>query len=207
MADDNRRDLREVADSEMDAADAVDTADDDAGDVMDESAGGLSGRIERTRRKLQKRRSEKRSRKKAQQLKEERARQQRRRRIEQNNPDGAREQAAASLRQGQLLASELGISKSKGSAIASRVNAALEQGGQAVEALDIDNDGDTDVFEAVEARSERGRDLTPTITSDEQPVEGIDMTDLETVGERPVDTGTISSPDINEGPIEDDLDL
>lgn len=218
MADTPTDDLREADDAEADADGMQDAVDEE------ESSGGLSQRIENLRNQVRKRRSRKRVKRQSKQARENVESRRREERIENNNPQGPRESVAASLRQAKLVASELGVSTQQARGIIARGNEALAQGGEALERLDLDGDGDTDIFEAVEEGQERGTDLTPEADMPgEREVDAVDMTDLQTPGEEPVDevdqTPTVTTPgefdvesetgfrDPNAQSIEDDLGL
>jgi Sec-independent protein translocase protein TatA len=125
---------------------------------------GLSKRIkdfrERVETKKQARRAKKRA-KSREQKKAERKKQAdkraRDRRIEKNEPENVREEAAASVRQLKLLSSELGVAPENVREVVNNAGKVLEdaqeQGSDALEQLDVDGDGDTDILQSFESQS------------------------------------------------------
>jgi len=125
---------------------------------------GLSDRIQQFRERVQRRNRAKQAEERAQareerietreQAEQERARQQR---IRENDPETLREEAAASARQIRLLSSELGIDTESARNVvddASQIlKTAREQGQGAVEQLDTDGDGDTDILQLFESET------------------------------------------------------
>jgi len=144
-------------------------------------ANGLSGRIERFRERVQsakqKREAKKRAKERKQQRKQKRKKAEQRargRRVEKNEPEGAREEAAASVRQLRLLGSELGVDRETAQNISQQANELIDTAQQegSMGALDVDGDGDTDILQSFEEElteedafdlSEAGSGFDPTV--------------------------------------------
>jgi small-conductance mechanosensitive channel len=103
----------------------------------------LSDRLESLREQLTEKKEQRRQ-----------AKQKRRERIERNAPEGAREEIQATGKQAQLLAAELGVSRSRAEQIVDRgteaVTQAAKAGDEALAKLDSDGDGDTDILKSLE---------------------------------------------------------
>ena len=127
----------------------------------------VSEKLASLRERLKNRRKKRRVKRKSQQLKNESERRKRERRIEENEPEGLSETAEATRQQAgdlaeegrktveeetRVLASELGVSPDRVDSLmesaSDRIQAAKESG--TLSDLDIDGDGDTDLFSAVD---------------------------------------------------------
>jgi hypothetical protein len=125
---------------------------------------GLSKRIEDFRERVESKKQARRAKKRAksrEQEREQRSQQAderaRDRRIAKNEPESVTEEAQASVRQLKLLSSELGVAPENVREVVENASGVLEnaqeQGSEALEQLDVDGDGDTDILQSFESQA------------------------------------------------------
>lgn len=111
-------------------------------------------KLESLRKKVITRKKRKKSMNRKKQAKQAGERFARKRRVKRNNPEGKREKFQATGRQARLLAAELGITVEQAKSVqkqaTTRLDRALEAGGDALDSLDTDGDGDTDILSSFE---------------------------------------------------------
>lgn len=161
-------------------------------------------KFERLREKVQRKKTSRRAKERAKARKKRKSRE----RVEANEPETRREEALATVRQTRLLAAELGVSTDRAREIQQRasntLDSALDQGGDALEKLDVDNDGDTDLLSIAEAQADRdSKDEHSEFVSPAEPV--LDLSSEENQSQSGSGSKSSDRPDVMSKDGEEDI--
>jgi hypothetical protein len=169
--------------------------------MPEESDESVASRLGSVRKRLQRRKKAKRAEERAEARSEKRGakareRAERERRIERNNPETAAESVAASGKEVKLIASELGISTDRARNVIDQGSQLIAQaesaGSGALDQLDTDGDGDTDILSSIEGGVEVGQrrsqgGFEPPVGGVEDDIEDLDGIEEELGLDQPIE--------------------